>query len=291
MKDYKEVAESVQKRSREQIANKRKRRIAMVKTGSIAVCLCLVAGSVVSSVMFIKNKAKPTEQDILESNSSIYYSQLSLAEDQTDPEILEQFGRSQADIAGFDENMLSQDCCAILEGKIVDMYLRKNLPENNDESQDASYPFAYSLIYELKVEKVWYSRQAVADTVFIENPVDFIDTPCAMRSGRSYVVALHVASAVHHDFAESVSEEETVSFVYSIIYPFHPQIEVTEEGNYIVSNDWETLVAENAIPIIVDIKQVRGYDIFGYYSDKMSLVPAETFSKQLSTLMKAVIGE
>ncbi len=53
----------------------------MIKIGSTAVCLCLVVGSVVVSVML--NKANPTEQDILTRNSSIYYSQLSLAEDQT----------------------------------------------------------------------------------------------------------------------------------------------------------------------------------------------------------------
>ncbi len=161
------------------------------------------------------------------------------------------------------------------------MYLRKN-PQNSGASPNEEFQYPYSIIYELKVEKVWYSRQSITDTIFIEDHTDFIDRPCTMRVGHSYVVPILETGVVERDFAKSESEEDTL---YSTLYPFHPQIEVTEEGNYIVSNDWKTLVAENAIPIIVDVEQ----DIFGCYADKMFLVPAETFTMQLSKLMKTII--
>ena len=45
--------------------------------------------------------------------------------------------------------------------------------------------------------------------------------------------------------------------VYSTIYPYHPQIEVTNDGSYLISQDWTTLTAKNAREVIMDTLDVE----------------------------------
>ena len=71
--------------------------------------------------------------------------------------------------------------------------------------------------------------------------------------------------------------------VYSTVYPYHPQIEVTKDGSYFVSQNWTTLVANNAKKVIMD---TLDYDNF--WNDKMYLVDAKTFDEQMSVLISNI---
>lgn len=71
--------------------------------------------------------------------------------------------------------------------------------------------------------------------------------------------------------------------VYSTVYPYHPQIEVTKDGSYFVSQNWTTLVANNAKKVIMD---TLDYDNF--WNDKMYLVDKKTFEEQMAILISNI---
>lgn len=71
---------------------------------------------------------------------------------------------------------------------------------------------------------------------------------------------------------------------YSTIYPYHPQIAVTDDRSYFKPKDWSTLTAVNTRYVIMDtLDEERSY-----YQDKMCLVDADTFASQMSVLVSNI---
>ena len=63
------------------------------------------------------------------------------------------------------------------------------------------------------------------------------------------------------------------------MYPYHPQIEVTKDSKYIVSEDWKTLISEKAREIVVD---PEGKDNYVYF--QMYLLDGNTFKNAMNRL-------
>ncbi len=245
----------------------------------------------------------------------ISYSSLSLPQGQVMPEIISAYaasGQSEAEILPFSEDLLSKSS-AILEGRITDMYLKhytydiysdKFGPKEIYHQQDAS------VVYELTVDKVWYGDESLSGTsVLIEDDIYLIDTYFSLKVGCSYVIPVSDLAPEKQLWAEYAGGDLTRDGRYTTLYPHHPQIEVTSDGDYIVTTDWESLCPDSASPIWLDIPEssfveyhpenkagkdglittewrtllLSPYDMV-YYYDKLKLIRADEFFNLLNRL-------
>lgn len=201
-------------------------------------------------------------------NLPVSYDSLQLPPGQIKPDILVQFkdGLANADVLPFDEDMLS-DCCAILEGEITDMYLKNYSYDTYDDkfgSTEIYHNQASSVVYELTVSKVWYGDQSLSGTsVLIEDDVYLMDSCFSLKTGRSYVIPIQDAGETRQVWRYA-GGDLTKDSRYAILYPYHPQIEATLDGSYIVSTDWKSLCPEDAPAI--DISTEPGGEV-GSYTD------------------------
>lgn len=83
---------------------------------------------------------------------------------------------------------------------------------------------------------------------------------------------------------ECAGGDITRETTYSTIYPYHPQIEVTDDGLYLIPDDWTTLTAKNAREVIMDTLDEEYF----YYHDKMRLVDEKTFAEQMAALIDVI---
>ena len=226
-----------------------------------------------------------TEND----TSPIYYSSLMLSDGSLNEEVLAFSESSTMDVKAFDESILSQDhCCMIIEGTVVNLYVKHytyDVYSDKFEENGILHGMTNTIVYEVAVDKTWYGEDISGDTILIEDTSYFTEPILAVKEGGRYVLPLYEYGdsiwTLGHEYAGGDITRETI---YSTIYPYHPQIEVTNDGSYLVSADWTTLTAKNAREVIMDTLD----DEFFYYRDKMRLVDERTFAEQMAILIDSI---
>ena len=288
----------------------------LTKWGALAACLCIVLAAA-----FAISKSNPSVSELgyypdndtwIESTfpdseaagtgipeqittaqdendtSPVYYSSLILADSVLNEEALAVAGSSMMCITSFDESMLSQDhCCMIIEGIVTDLYVKHyayDIYSDKFEENGILHGRTDTIVYEVAVDKTWYGKDVSGDTILIEDTSYFINPVLAVKEGRRYVLPIYEHGdtiwALGDEYAGGDITRETV---YSTIYPFHPQIEVTNDGSYVISEDWTTLTAKNAREIIMDT-----LDDDDFWKDKMYLVDEKTFEEQMAVLISDI---
>lgn len=208
-------------------------------------------------------------------------------------------GGASADIGTFDERLLSGDgistsCCGILEGKILQIYPKEYAVDFYDDKFGEVQLFhgkAYSVVYEMEIEKVWYGDDfAAGQTLLVEDEYFQLDPLASLIEGRTYVIPIYEAGDQIGEAVYSVHElapgDFTRDSIYSTVYPYHPQITKTEDGNYLVTSDWQTLTTDPCREIIADED-----DFEPYYQDKLRLVYGDDFAERLHLLVQEQLGE
>ena len=246
----------------------------------------------------------------------ISYSSLPLPQGQVMPDILLEYAassQSTADVLPFSEELLAESS-AILEGRITDMYLKRYTYDTYNDKfgpKEVYHNRSSSVVYELTVDKVWYGDESLTGTsVLIEDDIYLIDSYFSLKVGRSYVIPVWDLAPEKQIWEEYAGGDLTRDGRYTTLYPHHPQIEVTSDGDYIVTTDWETLCPDGASPIRLDIPEnsfveyhpenkagedglittewrtllISPYDMV-YYYDKLKLVGADEFFIQLNRLI------
>lgn len=257
---------------------------------AIAACLCIVV-----IVTFRDSEADnteiqgqiPTTQEEIDT-SPVYYSSLMLPDGVLNEEAFAVSESAMMDITSFDESVLSQDhCCMIIEGTVTDIYVKHytyDIYSDKFEENGILHGKTDTIVYEVAVDKTWYGKDISGDTILIEDTSYFIEPILAVKKGGRYVLPLHEYGdsiwTLGHEYAGGDITRETV---YSTIYPFHPQIEVTNDGLYVVSEDWTTLTSQNAKKIIMDT-----LDDYDFWKDKMYLVDGKAFEEQMAILISNI---
>lgn len=275
-------------------ARRTDKKIILIRWGTAAACLCL---ALIGAVTFLKpgtsnqpagtsgttqELSGPTEENYL------YYSKLVDADNTVNKDIFEQFAAHEADIAAFDESML-ENCVAVIEGEIVNIHPKNYSFTTADDKFGEGGTLDYkvsTVVYEIKVAKAWYGEMKAGDTVTVEDQLFFADEILAIKKGHSYVIPICEAGNEIWSFnhKELLSGDIQRDSIYGTVYPYHPQIEAIA-GGYIVSTDWETLTAGEKSDIIIDMELGENGD---FYKDKMKLIPAETFSRQMDILIERI---
>lgn len=233
-------------------------------------------------------ESKETQTENTESeNSAVYYSKLNLSEGEFNSDTLELSDNTVTDIAEFNEDMLSQGkCCMIIEGTVTNLYVKHynfDVYDDKFEKNSELHNVTDTVVYEVAVDKTWYGDDVSGETITIEDVSYFTEPIFALKTGKRYVLPLcECGESVYtnQDYAGgNVSRESTLS----TIYPYHPQIEVTNDGSYLISDDWKTLTSKNTIEVIMDTLNDENY-----YYDKMCLVDADTFTEQMNVLISSI---
>lgn len=234
-----------------------------------------------------------------QNNEPIYYSELKLPEGGADEELLEAFqgGGSTLSIKAFREfEGNSVDYIAILEGEITNIYLKKYDYKVSYDKFDKEQIFDYhykTVVYEMCIDKVWFGDFAAESTILVEDQTYWGTSLCgevfALKQGHSYVIPIYQGSdELFLSPSETlVSGNITKDSSYSTYYPYHPQIEVTLDNCYIVPDEWETLAVPEAAKIIMDVELEGDY---GWYKDKMLLLPEELFDIRMELLVQKILG-
>ncbi len=273
-----------------------KRSSSWVKIVPVAACLCLIVGTAVlfqpgtpdppSGSKDDTTVPFPADQTAID-GSPVYYSSLMFANGVLDEETLDLFKSDALDVETFDESTLSQDhCCMIIEGAVIDLYVKHynyDVYSDKFEENGILHGRTNTIVYEVAVDKTWYGEDISGETIFVEDTSCFMDPILAVKEGRRYVLPLYeygetIWTGVHGYAGGDITRDSQ----YSTIYPYHPQIEVTNDGSYLVSQDWTTLVANNAKEVIMDTLDND------FWKDKMYLVDENTFSNQMAMLIDGI---
>lgn len=272
-----------------------------VKWIPAAACLCLaaVAALLVYNLYiavpeengYISDRPEPEQkqqQQETQDTSPVYYSDLTLAEGSLNEEALGLSESSMMDIKEFDESMLSQDsCCMIIEGTVTNLYVKHysyDVYDDKFEENGILHGRTDTVVYEIAVDKTWYGGDASGKTILVEDTSYFTEPILSVKQGKRYVLPLYeygenIWTGVHEYAGGDIIRESC----YSTIYPYHPQIEVTMDGSYLISQDWTTLVSKNAREVIMDTLEAENYNQY-----KMYLVDGDSFAEQMSVLCNTI---
>lgn len=269
------------------------------KIVSVAACLCLIVGAAVlfrpgtsnppvgdNTIVGDTTAPLPTDQTI--DTSPVYYSSLMLADSVLNEEALAFSSSVMFSVKAFDESMLSQDhCCMIIEGTVVNLYVKHytyDIYSDKFEGNGILHGRTDTIVYEVAVDKTWYGGDISGETIFVEDISYFTEPILAVKEGRRYVLPIYKSGDTISISGEFAGGDITRDSQYSTLYAHHPQIEVTNDGSYLVSQDWTTLVADNAKEVIMDT-----LDEEDYWKDKIYLVDENTFANQMAILIDSVL--
>lgn len=280
-----------------------------LKWGAAAACLCLIATAALAGlhrqtlpaptpggVLAADNSESSSElhttdntEPAVPDRSPVSFASLKFPGKEPDVDLSQVSASSLMDIKAFDESCLSQDrCCMILEGTITRLYTKHytyDIYSDKFEKNGVLHSFADTVVYELAVEKTWYGDDISGQTILIEDTNYFIEPIMALKEGGRYVLPLYEYGdsiwTLGHEYAGG---DITRDSRYSTIYPYHPQIAVTEDGSYFLSKDWTTLTAVNARDVVFENPS-------GEYRDNMCLVDANTFARQMAILTANISGQ
>lgn len=192
-------------------------------------------------------------------------------------------GYQTADIASFDEKFL-KDCSAVIEGEVLSVREKEYtvLYEFYKFGTDTLTEKTNTLIYEIKVKKVWFGDLKENEMITVQDELFGCGEVFIPAVGGSYVLPLYDSGKdirINTSGQKYLIGDTKRESRYSTLYPFHPQIEKTEKG-YLFSSDWDSLVTEETKTVTVDIPFEADY-----YSDKMRLNAEDIFQVQFEKLL------
>lgn len=240
----------------------------------------------------ISSEAAVPAQAEVPDYSPIKFSSLLLPEAEINPETETVSSGADLSIVSFRESMLS-DACAVLEGTVGRVY-PKHYPYSyyHDKfgKMELYHAFIDTVVYEFTIEKVWYGSEfEPGKTILIEDVAYPIDPLSPVRQGRSYVIPIREEGEVYEVWTpngEIAEGDLTRDSSYSTLYEFHPQITKTEDGNYLVTSDWETLCQAPSREVVLEGKEAFDYE--GWLSFRL-LYP-EDFAQEFTALIEAETG-
>ncbi|MBR4881569.1 MAG: hypothetical protein IKU19_06515 [Clostridia bacterium] len=239
----------------------------------------------------IHNAVDTTEQaDITYTPSQIYdgipYSALEISDTELDPGLEGIYGAMTADIASFYEEYIA-DAVAVVEGRVKNVRI-KNYEYTTDydkfkEGGSTRYLWD-TVVYEIEVEKIY--KGELGTEIFIVEDTILFDSMFYLKEGHRYVVSViqtteDVAYGLWQgNITEGSNKKESI---YSSLYPYHPGIEITEDGYYLFPDDWTTLASsDEAVKVTMD-------EPFGcgtvYFKDKMMLIDSVNFEKLFEDIL------
>ncbi len=246
----------------------------------IAACLAIVI-----CATFIATTKNDDYQKLISTketteNSKLIYSELISHREQTDLNIS---GYHSTNIASFNENHL-KECVAIIEGEVLSVKEKEYTVVYEYDKFDTNTltEKTNTLIYEIKIEKVWYGNIKENEIITVQDEIFALSGTFSLAEGGTYVLPLcDSGEDIRIDMAgqKYLSGETKRESKYSTLYPFHPQIEKTDSG-YLFTADWKTLVAEETKEVIVDVPLFEEY-----YADKLRLNSADIFERQFKQLL------
>lgn len=190
-----------------------------------------------------------------------------------------------ADIAAFSESML-KECSAVIEGKILSIREKEYtiVTEHDKFGEGGTLTEKINtLVYEVEINKVYCGDFTEKEIITVEDMLFICGTVNSMREGHSYVIPLCKGSEeiMNPDEVAIISGDIKRESVYSVLYPFHPQIERVNEG-YVVVDEWDTLVSGEKEKITVDVDLSESDES---YRDSMYLVSKEVFAEKLEEVL------
>ncbi len=248
----------------------------------VAACLILVI-CISASIAKIYNgdfKGTVPSSEVTTEDGQLFYSQLMT---HSNTSVTSSNGYHTADIATFREEYL-KDCVAVIEGEILSIREKEYtvLYEYYKFGTDTLTEKTNTLIFEIKVDKVWYGDIAENEIITVQDEVLYLNEIFVPGVGGKYVLPLCDSGEnirIDTSGQKYLSGDTKRESRYSTLYPFHPQIERTDKG-YLFTSDWEGLVTEETKTVTVDIP----FEV-EYYSDKMRLNPEEIFRVQFEKLL------
>ncbi|MBR5514732.1 MAG: hypothetical protein IKU52_00850 [Clostridia bacterium] len=187
------------------------------------------------------------------------------------------------DIAPFYESYTEN--CDFIEGVITNVYEKcyeYTLPAT--KSEGTAHAYTISVIYEFEIEKSRRGKHKAGERILIEDMQIGCGEQFYMKKGHKYLVPIENAGddiAIFGLNADKAKGETKRQTPYTTVYPYHPQIEITKNGYYFFSNDWESLAAENALKV-TDV-EFDGGSV--YYKDRMLLLDSESFEENIKKLL------
>lgn len=241
---------------------------------AIVICAAFIATTKNDDYQKLISTKETTE------NSKLIYSELISHREQTDLNIS---GYHSTDIASFNENHL-KECVAIIEGEVLSVKEKEYTVVYEYDKFDTNTltEKTNTLIYEIKIEKVWYGNIKENEIITVQDEIFALSGTFSLAEGGTYVLPLcDSGEDIRIDMAgqKYLSGETKRESKYSTLYPFHPQIEKTDSG-YLFTADWKTLVAEETKEVTVDVPLFEEY-----YADKLRLNSADIFERQFKQLL------
>lgn len=166
----------------------------------------------------------------------------------------------------FSESRIDKECEGVVEGKILKM-------------KSVDYRQEKRVVYTLEVIKIWsgFKNQEVKKGSIIKLEDDYYVSDAVLGIGQGGTYVFPVISA--QDKGEEITAD------YSIYYPEHPQIEKTEDGDYIVPEDWNS-ICEEGVSILITSENASDKKNFEAYYDRMVLVSGEIFKQKMKQLLQ-----
>lgn len=284
---------------------KKNRSYAAFKKFAAAACLCLavlavfagirqlvLSGSDYADMAMDGAAPRVSPEDghdgstVTDVNAPVYYSSLKFSYEQTDEKMPVLSENGIMSIAPFDESMLKEEgCCLIIEGIVTNIYTRHYTYDTYNDKFKKNGTLQHitdTVVYEIAVDKTWYGADMAGQTILIEDTDYFTEPVFYVKSGGRYVLPLY-----EYGDKLDVADDEYASgdikrdSIYSTVCQYHPQIEVTDDGYYLISKDWTTLTSVNAKDVIMDTEDLKD----SYFKNKMCLIDADTFAEQMEILV------
>ncbi|MGB4589952.1 MAG: hypothetical protein WBI17_12095 [Clostridiaceae bacterium] len=168
-------------------------------------------------------------------------------------------------IAAFTEDIIGQSN-AVIKGTVTNIRFKEYKFTIGSESGDTQAT-RESVIYEVKVDKIYYSTLSFkeGDTIIIENDL-YTYTSLAssvekLNTSRDYILMLHQNEGEVYNPADTEKMDDTIKLEsnLSILYPFTPQIEITKDGQYLFPDHWVNLVNDKTKTVTMDTSEELGY--------------------------------
>ncbi len=257
----------------------------------LCIAACLVVAIGISTILaygeyFADNPepTKPIETVSNYENRQLLYSKLSPSS-QIDKNLVGFKSDFQtADIASFNEAMLTNYCFAIVEGEIISITPKEYVIVSEYEKfgNKTLTEKEHTLVYEFHVTQTRYGNVSENETILIEDRVFFIDEIFSLKAGHRYVLPLCFNEGeIAEPTGKLISGNTKRESPYSTIYSFHPQIEAVG-GGYLFTDDWKSLSTTNAKKVTVDIELS---EMGQYYQDKMMFLNQADFNKAFQSII------
>ncbi len=271
-----EIREKMKKELNEMNTNNKKNNRIYRYAAMAAVLLLTV--TVLAKLLSGGNAANPiVEGENPTQETTVIYSELEFEES-----VLVEAPASENEVPGkiapFTEALLVESS-AVIKGTILGIRFKEYAFENESGSEETT-PTRQTVIYEIKVDKIYYATDSfeVGETILIENDL-YTYTSLAgvfekLNINRQYILALQETEVYVEEGTETPESN------LSVLYPFAPQIEITKSGQYLFPDHWSTLVTDDAKTVTMDMENA-----YSYYYGEMKLREDADFEKDFQKIV------